>query len=52
MNHEHRHNLLDEGFRKLDAEPRDVSNLLALVTLALSIGTVAIWLQILLNLTE
>ena len=52
MIHEKRHNLLNEGFRKLDNEPRDVSDLLAFVTLALSIGTAAIWLQILLNLTE
>ncbi|MEY9506924.1 hypothetical protein ABIE87_006482 [Bradyrhizobium diazoefficiens] len=51
MIHEKRHNLLENGFRKLDNEPRQVSDLLALVTLALFIGAAAIWIQIYFNAT-
>jgi hypothetical protein len=49
MTHEKRHNLLNEGFRKLDNEPRDASDLLAFIALALFLGATAIWAQIAIN---
>lgn len=50
MRHEKRHTLLDHGFRSIKTtEPREASDLVAFVALALFLGAAAIWLQIAIN---